>query len=81
MPLMWDNVTETKYNNFIRLWLLKIFFECLYFSEYDIRMLFFLFFGWEIGPALNTYTTEGMEGVHTKYVQLYTGGEELKNWS
>ena len=37
------------------------FFECLYFSEYDIRML--LFFGWEIGHLLSTCATEGTERV------------------
>ena len=37
-------MTEIKCNIFGRVWLLKNFFsECLYFSEYDIRMLFFIF--------------------------------------
>ena len=46
MPLLWGIVTEIKCNIFGRVWLLKIFFfffECLYFSEYDIRMLLFVF--------------------------------------
>ena len=42
---MWDNVTEIKCNIFGHVWLLKnlFFFECLYFSEYDIRVLLFVF--------------------------------------
>ena len=45
MPLIWDNVTEIKCSIFVRVWLLKnlFVFECLYFSEYDIRMLLFIF--------------------------------------
>ena len=46
MPLLWGIVTEIKCNIFGRVWLLKnffFFFECLYFSEYDIRMLLFVF--------------------------------------
>ena len=39
---MWDKVTEIKRNIFGRVWLLKnlFLFECLYFSEYDIWILF-----------------------------------------
>ena len=38
-------MAEIKCNIFGRVWLLKnlFFFECLYFSEYDIRMLLFVF--------------------------------------
>ena len=62
---MWNNVTEIKWNIFGRVWLLKnlFFFKCLYFSEYDIWMLFF---GWEIGHPLSTCTTGGMEGESSK---------------
>ena len=51
------------------------FFESLYFSEYNIRMIIF-FFAWEIGHPLNMYATGEMEGSHQKCVQLRTGGEE-----
>ena len=37
--------------------------------------VFFLFFGWEVSHPLCTYTTEGMKGVHPKYVLVHTGGE------
>ena len=42
---MWDNVTEIKCNILGKVWPLKdlFFFECFYFSEYDIRMLLFVF--------------------------------------
>ena len=44
MPLMWGNVSDIMCNIFGRVWLLKnFFFKCLYFSEYDIRMLLFVF--------------------------------------
>ena len=51
------------------------FFECLYFSEYDIRSLY-MFFDWERGHWLSTYTTGGEMGDHPKWVQLRTGGRE-----
>ena len=53
------------------------FFECLYFSEHNIRICY-LFFGWEIGHPLSTYTTGGMEGGHPKCVQVRTGGRGVK---
>ena len=37
----------------------NFFFECLYFNEYDIRMLLIVF-GWEIGYPLSTYATGEM---------------------
>ena len=45
MPLMCNNVIDIKYDTFGQVWLLKnfFFFEYLYFSEYDIRMLLFVF--------------------------------------
>ena len=45
MLLMWDNVTEIKCNIFGKVLLLKnlCFFECVYFSEYDIGMVLFVF--------------------------------------
>ena len=41
------------------------FFECLYFSEYDIRSLY-MFFDWERGHWLSTYTTAGEMGGSSK---------------
>ena len=57
-----------------------IFFECLYFSQYDTRMLLFVFIGLEIGHPLSTYAT-GMEGENPECVQVRTGRGELKNRS
>ena len=53
------------------------FFECLYFSEHNIRICY-LFFGWEIGHPLSTYATGGMEGDHLKCVQVRTGRRGVK---
>ena len=56
-------MTEIKFSIFGRVWLLKnFFFECLYFSEYNIRM-FYLFFGFLVGHPLSTHATGGMDGV------------------
>ena len=43
MSVMWDNVTEIKFNIFVRVWFLKnlFFLESLYFSEYDIWIFHF----------------------------------------
>ena len=59
---------------------LEDFFRMFIFQWIRYSNVVFLFFGWEIGHALSTYATEGMEEAHTKYVQVHTGGEELKNW-
>ena len=63
-----DNVTQIKCSIFERVWLLKnlLFFKCLYFSEYDIRMLLFIFW-------LRNRTS-------IKYVRSWgNGGEVIKN--
>ena len=54
-------MTEIKCNIFGRVWLLKnFFFECLFFSEYDIQMLLFAF--WlRIGHPLSTLATGARE--------------------
>ena len=59
-------MAEIKCNIFGRVWLLKnlFFFECLYFSEYDIRMLFCYLGEWR----------ERGGGGHTKCVRVHTGG-------
>ena len=59
---MWDNVTEIKYNILGQVWLLKdlFFFECFYFSEYDIRMLLFVF--WLRNRPYITYVSNWRNG-------------------
>ena len=44
------------------------FFERLCFSENDIGMLLFVFFGWEIGHPLTTYAAGGNRGEVIKNV-------------
>ena len=44
----------------------KCFFECLYFSEYDIRMSLYVFFSWKRGHHLSTYATGGEMGGSSK---------------
>ena len=53
-----------------------LFFECLYFSEYDIRMFLFVFWLRKRHP-LTMYVTRGMEGDHPKCLQMRTGGEGI----
>ena len=79
MPLMWDNVTEIKCNIFGRVWFLKnyLFFECLYFSEYDIRMLLFIF--WLTNRPSIKYVRNWAG--QPKCVQVRTARGELKNRS
>ena len=65
-----------------------IFFECLYFSEYDIRML--LCVSW-LGnrPSIKYVRNWGDKrsgggngvGGHPICLQVRTGGRELKDWS
>ena len=58
------------------------FFECLYFSEYDIRMYLFVF--WlRHRPSVKYVSTQLGEwrGDHQKCVQVRTQGGELKSLS
>ena len=82
MPLMWNKVTEIKWNIFGRVRLLKnLFFSNVYISVNTIlECCYLFFFGWEIGHPLSTYAT-GMEGKNPKCVQVRTGRGELKNRS
>ena len=75
-------MTEINCNIFGWVWLLKnlFFFECLYFSEYDIRMLLF-FFWLRNRPSIKYIRNWGTRGGDPKYVQVRTGGGELKNRS
>ena len=59
-------MTEIKSNIFARVGLLKkyFFFECLYFNEDDIGMLFV--FWLRNRPSLSTYATGGMDGGSSK---------------
>ena len=58
----------------------EFFLECLYFSEYDIRMFLFVF--WlRNTPSIKYTRSWGNGGGHPKCVQVRTGGGELKNWS
>ena len=53
------------YYTTIYFFVMKFFFECLYFSEYDIRM--FLFLLWlRNRPSISTYATGEMEGVQPR---------------
>ena len=51
------------------------FFECLYFSEYDIRMSLYVY-GLKNGPSIE-YVLVG-DGGHPKYVQPRTGERGVK---
>ena len=62
------------YYNIIYFFTKNFFFECLQFSEYDIRSSY-LSFGWKIDHPLSTYVTRGIEGGHSKCLQMRTGGE------
>ena len=55
------------------------FFECLYFSEYDIQ-IFLLVFGWEMSYPLSTYATGGMEVASSKMYTSAYRERELRNW-
>ena len=52
----------------------SIFFECLYFSEYDIFECCYSLFDWEIGHPLSPYATGGMEGVIQNVCWCVQGG-------
>ena len=57
-----------------------IFFECLYFSQYDTRMLLFVFFWLRNRPSIK-YVRYGNGGGNPKCVQVRTERGELKNRS
>ena len=53
---------------------LRFFFECLYFSEYNIWMFVFVF-SLKNRPSISMYVTRGMERGHSKCLQMCTEGE------
>ena len=50
------------------------FFECLYFSEYDIRVSLYVFFWLKKGTSIKDVRNCWVMGVYPKCVQLRTGG-------
>ena len=62
------------YYTIIYFFVKNFFFECLYFSEYDIRMFLFVF--WlRNRPSIKYVRNQGNGGAHSKCVQVRTGGE------
>ena len=53
----------------------NFFFECLYFSEYDIQIFecSYLSFGWEIDHSLSMYVNKAMEGSSKIFTDAYRG--------